>query len=76
MGGSDPEIPRKEAKGLAMPWESDYGYAQAAKVGDTIYLSGQLSHDEQGNFIGPAPSTTRAASAATPIWRSRCGKPM
>ena len=38
-----------------MPWEDDYGYAQAVKVGDTIYLSGQLSHDEKGDFIAPAP---------------------
>jgi len=45
----------KEAKGLGMPWEADFGYAQAVKVGDTIYLSGQLSHDEQGNFVAPAP---------------------
>ena len=45
----------KDAKGLGMPWEADYGYAQAIKVGDTIYVSGQLSHDEEGNFVGPAP---------------------
>ena len=25
------------------------------KVDDTIYVSGQLSHDEQGNVVGPAP---------------------
>jgi enamine deaminase RidA (YjgF/YER057c/UK114 family) len=45
----------KEAKGLGMPWEADYGYAQAVKVSDTIYVSGQLSHDDKGNFVGPAP---------------------
>lgn len=45
----------KDAKGLGMPWEADYGYAQAVKVGDTIYVSGQLSHDDEGNFVGPAP---------------------
>jgi len=31
------------------------GYAQAVKVDDTIYVSGQLSHDDQGNLVGPAP---------------------
>ena len=31
------------------------GYAQAVKVGDTIYVSGQLSHDDEGNFVGAAP---------------------
>ena len=42
----------KEAKGLGMPWEPEYGYAQAVKVGDTIYLSGQVSHDDDGNVLG------------------------
>ena len=27
---------RKEVKGLGMPWEDQYGYAQAVKVDDTI----------------------------------------
>ena len=45
----------KDAKGLEMSWEPDYGYAQAVKVGDTIYVSGQLSHDDEGNIVGEAP---------------------
>jgi enamine deaminase RidA (YjgF/YER057c/UK114 family) len=35
-----------------MPWEKEYGYAQSVKVGDTIYLSGQVSHDDRGNIVG------------------------
>jgi enamine deaminase RidA (YjgF/YER057c/UK114 family) len=31
-----------------MPWEKEFGYAQAVKVGETAYLSGQLGHDENG----------------------------
>jgi enamine deaminase RidA (YjgF/YER057c/UK114 family) len=46
---------RKEVKGLGMPWEDQYGYAQAVKVDNTIYVSGQLSHDDTGNFVAPAP---------------------
>lgn len=46
---------RKDVKGLGMPWEDLYGYCQAVKVDDTIYVSGQLSHDEQGNLVGAAP---------------------
>jgi enamine deaminase RidA (YjgF/YER057c/UK114 family) len=42
----------KEEKNLNMPWEQEYGYSQAVKVGDTIYLSGQISHDETGEIIG------------------------
>ena len=37
---------------MDMPWEKEYGYAQAVKVGETIYLSGQVSHDEEGNIVG------------------------
>jgi 2-iminobutanoate/2-iminopropanoate deaminase len=42
----------KETKSLGMPWEKEYGYAQAVKVGDSIYLSGQVSHDDRGNIVG------------------------
>ena len=44
----------KEAAYFGVPWEDAFGYAQAIKVGDTIYVSGQLSHDEKGNLIAPA----------------------
>lgn len=42
----------KKATSLDMQWEQEYGYSQAVKVGDTIYLSGQVSHDEKGDFVG------------------------
>jgi 2-iminobutanoate/2-iminopropanoate deaminase len=42
----------KETKSLGMPWEKEYGYSQAVKVRDTIYLSGQVSHDDRGNIVG------------------------
>src|ERR1700754_2238380 len=44
----------KEAAYFGVLWEDAYGYAQAIKVGDTIHVSGQLSHDEKGNLIAPA----------------------
>jgi 2-iminobutanoate/2-iminopropanoate deaminase len=42
----------KETKSLGMPWEKEYGYSQAVKVGDTIYVSGQVANDDEGNIIG------------------------
>jgi 2-iminobutanoate/2-iminopropanoate deaminase len=42
----------KETKSLDMPWEKEYGYTQAIKIGDTIYVSGQVSHDDSGNIVG------------------------
>ncbi|MEV0331051.1 RidA family protein [Micromonospora echinospora] len=33
--------------------EKEFGFAQSIKVGDTIYVSGQLSHDAEGTFLYP-----------------------
>ena len=44
----------KEAAYHGVPAEDDYGYAQAIKVGNMIYVSGQLSHDDTGGMIAPA----------------------
>lgn len=41
---------KKVIKNFGLPWEKDY--AQTVRVGDTIYLSGQVSHDENGNLVG------------------------
>ena len=46
---------RKEVKNLGVPWEDAYGYAQAVKVGATIHISGQLSHNDKGEMVAPAP---------------------
>lgn len=42
----------KETKSLGMSWEKVYGYSQAVKVENTIYISGQVSHDDNGNIVG------------------------
>jgi enamine deaminase RidA (YjgF/YER057c/UK114 family) len=44
----------KEAVYFGVPWEDIYGYAQAIRHGNILYISGQLSHDEDGEFIAPA----------------------
>ena len=56
-GGKElfPMTLHKEVKTLGKPWEGQYGYVQAVKVDDMIYVSGQLSHDDQGNMVGAAP---------------------
>lgn len=35
-------------------WEHAFGYVQAVQVKDTIYVSGQLSHDDEGKLVAPA----------------------
>ncbi|MFE6102624.1 RidA family protein [Streptomyces laurentii] len=44
-------VPTKEFS-FGMPWEELYGYSQAMRVGETVYVSGQLSHDQKGAFVG------------------------
>lgn len=46
--------PRRKVANHGVAWEKAYGYVQAIQVEDTIYLSGQLSHDGEGNFVAPA----------------------
>ena len=43
---------KKETVSLGMPWEREFGYSQGVKVGDTIYLAGQVSHDDTGHIVG------------------------
>ena len=57
----------KETKSLGMPWEKEYGYAQAVKVGDTIWLSGQVSHDDSGNIVGLKDMEAQMRQAYTNI---------
>lgn len=45
----------KETKSFGLPAESQYGYVQGVKVGQIIFISGQLSHDEEGKIVGAAP---------------------
>jgi 2-iminobutanoate/2-iminopropanoate deaminase len=44
--------PATKSHGFGMPWEQGYGFAQAIQVGPTLYISGQLSHDMEANFVG------------------------
>lgn len=53
----------KETESFDVPWEKEYGYAQAVKVGDTIYLAGQVSHDDDGSFVGVGNMETQMRQA-------------
>jgi hypothetical protein len=44
----------KEAAYHGVPAEDEYGYAQAIKIGNSIYVSGQFSHDDKAAMIAPA----------------------
>ena len=53
----------KEAENFGVPWEKSFGYSQAVKVGDIIYLSGQVSHDDDGNIVGLGQMETQMRQA-------------
>ena len=57
----------KEAKSLGMSWEKEYGYSQAVKVDNTIYVSGQVSHDDKGNIVGHGNMEVQMRQAYTNI---------
>jgi 2-iminobutanoate/2-iminopropanoate deaminase len=38
--------------GFGVPWEEAANYSQALRAGDLLFISGQLSHDPDGNFLG------------------------
>jgi len=42
----------KEAAYFGGEAERRYGYAQAVRVGDTVYASGQIARDEDGALVG------------------------
>jgi 2-iminobutanoate/2-iminopropanoate deaminase len=60
---------RKETKSLNMPWEQEYGYSQAVRVGNTIYLAGQVSHDDDGNIVGLGNMETQMRQAYANVQR-------
>jgi 2-iminobutanoate/2-iminopropanoate deaminase len=55
----------KETMSLGMPWEKEYGYSQAVKVGDTIYVSGQVAHDDNGKIVGKGEMEAQMRQAYT-----------
>ncbi|MGI2034115.1 Rid family hydrolase [Rhizobium panacihumi] len=44
----------KKIANHGVAWEQAFGYVQALQVKDTIYISGQLSHDGDGKLVAPA----------------------
>jgi 2-iminobutanoate/2-iminopropanoate deaminase len=51
----------KEIRSMAMPWEEEYGYAQALKIGRSVWVSGQLGADESGKLAEGMEAQMRLA---------------
>ena len=57
----------KDVKGFGLPWEESYGFAQAVKVGDTIYvLDVPLSYVFDAAKKGQQPPPFAAIPVPTP----------
>jgi enamine deaminase RidA (YjgF/YER057c/UK114 family) len=52
-----------------MPWEKEFGYSQAVKVGDTITLAGQVSHDGIGTIVGQGDMEAQMRQAYANVQR-------
>lgn len=53
----------KVAHRVGSRWEDIYGYPQAVRSGDLIFVSGQLSIDAAGDLIAGAPLTDEGTIA-------------
>jgi len=60
---------QKEIFNMGVPWESGYGYSQAVKVKDTIYVSGQVDHDENGKILYPGDMEAQMRQAYVNVER-------
>ena len=49
---------------FGVPWESAYGYVQAVRVNNTIFVSGQLAHTPEGELVAPAALGTNGKPAS------------
>ena len=54
---------RFEHFGFGVPWEESANYSQAVRAGDRLFISGQLSHDPNGNFLGEGDVEVQADTA-------------
>ena len=45
-----PEL-KMETYNFGIPWEKPYSYSQGNKIGNMIFVAGQLSHDMEGNML-------------------------
>ena len=50
--------------------ERRYGYAQAVRVGDTVYVSGQIARGEDGALIGTGDMAAQMRAAYTGVARA------
>ena len=50
--------------------ERRYGYAQAVRVGDTVYVSGQIARSEDGALIGPGEMAAQMRAVYANIARA------
>ena len=46
--------------GFGVPWEETANYSQAVRAGDLLFVSGQLSHDLDGTFVGEGDIAVQA----------------
>ena len=56
-----------------VPWEEGFSVTQGRQVGDIIYISGQFSHDMQGEFVGEGDFEAQARKSLENLNRVLAG---
>ncbi len=57
-------LPLKETTTLDTSWEREFGLVQGVKASGLVFLSGQMSIDENGVVVGKG------------TWKRRCDRPI
>lgn len=56
-----------------VPWEEGFSVTQGRRVGGIIYVSGQFSHDMQGEFVGEGDFEAQARKSLENLDRVLAG---
>lgn len=57
----------KEVQGFGSEAEESYGFAQAVRVADTIYVSGQTAYSDAGHVVGEGDMAAQMREAYAKI---------
>ena len=66
----------KSTQKLGMPWEEDFGYAQAVKLGNSVWIAGQVGHDGKGVLGADMESQMKMAYSNIKTLLARFGMTM
>lgn len=67
---SEPEQSRFRQSQYLYPYEQRFGYAQAVRIGKTVYISGTMAADREGRLVGEGDMAAQLQAAYANIART------